>query len=330
MFRVDAGGSQPHDARVVRQNAGCHKGVLGAVAAEVHPDVDAPRLAGRPGRPDKAAVAALGKAVGEGLVDDAARRSPLPQNEPVVVHRAGVLLFQLGHELRRQGGVVVNGVGLTIDVGVRVEEFLEPVLGVVRVAGAVKMGVRAGQTAFQHLEHALIPCGDLVAVSVLEGRALNACNVFFVVGTKHIHLAAEQLHNVAGRRGAHDAHQIRPPERPHGLQHVAFQRAQGVAQHDQQPLVPGSKDALRDGDGTVQIGLAGACRAGLDVPAVGAVAEKRLLILSQWHCPHLQAACGRFPVRLHRGPPAGLPRPASSAAPRRRGHRRALRLRPCP
>ena len=192
------------------------------------------------------------------------------------------------------------------------------------------MGVRAGQTAFQHLEHALVPGCDLVAVGVLEGRALDAGNVLFVVGTEDIHLAAEQLHDVAGRRGAHDAHQIRPPERPHGLQHVAFQRAQGVAQHDQQALVPGRKDALRDGDSTVQIGLAGACGTGLDVPAVGAVAEKLLLILSQWHCRFLPAACGHFPACQHRDPPAGLPRPASSATPRRRGHRRVWRLRPCP
>ena len=302
----------------------------GAVAAEVHPDVDAPRFAGRPGGPEEPAVAALSKAVGKGLVDDAARRRPLSQNEPVIVHRAGVLLFQLRHELRRQGGVVVDGVGLTVNVSITVEEPLEPVLGVIRVAGAVKMGVRAGQTAFQHLEHALVPGGDLVAVGVLKGRALDAGNVLFVVSAQHIHLAAKQLHDIAGSRGAHDAHQLRPPKGPHGLQHVAFQRAQGVAQHDQQALVPGRADALRDGDGAVQVGLAGAGGPGLDVPAVAAVAQELLLELSQWHCRFLPAACGHFPACRHRDPPAVLPRPASSTAPRRRGHRRAWRLRPCP
>ena len=44
--RVHPLGSKAHDARVVRQNAGGHKGVLRTVAAEVHTDVDAPRFAG--------------------------------------------------------------------------------------------------------------------------------------------------------------------------------------------------------------------------------------------------------------------------------------------
>ena len=66
---------------------------------------------------------------------------------------------------------------------------------------------------------------------------------------------AEELHDVAGGRGADDAHKLRPPEAAHGLQHVAFQRAEGVAQHDQQPLAPGGADALGDGDGAVKIGF---------------------------------------------------------------------------
>ena len=176
------------------------------------------------------------------------------------------------------------------------------------------MAVRAGKAALEHLKDALVPGGDLVAVGILEGSALNAGNVLFVVSAQHIHLAAEQLHDVAGRRGAHDAHQIRPPERPHGLQHVAFQRAEGVAQHDQQALIPCGKDALRDGDGAVKVGLAGAGGPGLDVPAVAAVAQELLLELSQWHCPHLPAAPGHVPACRRRYHRAGCPRPASSAA----------------
>ena len=256
----------------------------------------------------------------------AARCSPLAEDEAVIVDRARVLLFQLSHELRRQSGVVVDGVGLTVDVRVAVQKLLEPVLRIIRVAGAVKMAVRTGQTAFQHLKYTFVPCGDLVPIGVLEGRTLNAGNVLFVVGTQHVHLAAEQLHDVAGRRGAHHAHKLRTPEGPHGLQHVAFQRAEGVAQHDAKALVPGRADALGDGNSAVQIGLAGAGGPSLDVPAVGAIAKELLLKLSQWHCPHLPAACGQLPVHRRRGPPAQSPRPASSAAPRRHGHHRAWRL----
>ena len=261
----------------------------GAVAAEVHPDVDAPRAAGLVRRPEETPIPG-GNAVCKRAVDDAARCSPLAEDEAVIVDRARVLLFQLSHELRRQSGVVVDGVGLTVDVRVAVQKLLEPVLGVIRVAGAVKMAVRTGQTALEHLEHALVPCGDLVPIGVLEGCALNAGNVLFVVGTQHVHLAAEQLHDVSGRRCAHHAHKLRTPEGPHGLQHVAFQRAEGVAQHDQKPFVPGRADALGDGNSAVQIGLTGAGGPGLDIPAVGAIAKEFLLKLSQWHCPHLPAA----------------------------------------
>lgn len=162
------------------------------------------------------------------------------------------------------------------------------------------MTVRTGEAALEHLEHTLVPGGDLVAVGVLEGCALDAGNVLFVVGTEDIDLAAEELHDVAGGRGADDAHQLRSPEAAHGLQHVAFQRAEGVAQHDQQALTTGRTDALRDGDGAVKIGLAGAGRPGLDVPAVGTVAQVFLLKLSQWHCPHLPAAPSPLPVHRRR------------------------------
>ena len=173
--------------------------------------------------------------------------------------------------------------------------------GAFRVAGAVEVAVGAGQAALEHLEHALVPGGDLVAVGVLEGCALNPGNVLFVVGTEDIDLVAEELHHVAGGRGADDAHQLQPPETAHRLQHVAFQCAEGIAQHDQQALAPGRADALGDGDGAVKIGLSGAGGSGLDVPAVGTVAQVLLLKLSQWHCLHLPAAPSPLPVHRQRG-----------------------------
>lgn len=163
------------------------------------------------------------------------------------------------------------------------------------------MTVRTGQAAFEHLKNALVPGSNLVAVGILEGRALNAGNVLFVVGTEDIDLVAEELHDVSGGRGADDAHQLRPPKAAHGLQYVAFQCAEGVAQHDQQALAPGCADALRDGDGAVKVGLAGAGRAGLDVPAVITVAQIFLLKLSQWHCLRLPAAPSPLPVHRRRG-----------------------------
>ena len=163
------------------------------------------------------------------------------------------------------------------------------------------MTVRTGEAALEHLENALVPGGDLVAVGVLEGCALDAGNVLFVVGTEDIDLAAEELHDVAGGRGADDAHKLRPPEAAHGLQHVAFQCAEGIAQHDQQALAPGRADPLRDGDGAVKIGLAGAGRPGLDIPTVIAVAQIFLLKFSQWHCPRLPEVPSPLPVQRRRG-----------------------------
>ena len=70
--------------------------------------------------------------------------------------------------------------------------------GAFRVAGSVEVAVGAGQAALEHLENAFVPGGDLVTVGVLEGGALNAGNVLFVVGPEDIDLAAEELHHVAG------------------------------------------------------------------------------------------------------------------------------------
>lgn len=83
-------------------------------------------------------------------------------------------------------------------------------LRVLRVAGAVKMAVRAGKAAFEHLEDALVPGRDLVAVDVLKGGTLDAGDVLFVVGTEDIDLLAKQLDHIASRRGADDSHEVRP------------------------------------------------------------------------------------------------------------------------
>ena len=113
------------------------------------------------------------------------------------------------------------------------------------------MGVGAGKSAFQHLEHAFVPSGDLVAVDILKGSALDAGDVFFVVGTEDVDLFAEQLHHVACCRGADHTYKVGAPEFPHQGQHVALQRAQGVAHEHQQPLPPGRADPLRDGHSAV-------------------------------------------------------------------------------
>ena len=252
------------------------------------------------GGPEKTPIP-RGEAVRQQAVNNAVGRHPLPEDETVIVDGAGVLFFQVGHELGRKRRVVVDGVCLTVDVSIAVKEFLKPMGRTFRVAGAVEMAVGAGQAALEHLEHALVPGGDLVPVGVLEGCALDAGNVLFVVGTEDIDFVAEELYHISGGRGADDAHQLRPPETAHGLQHVAFQCAEGVAQHDQQALAPGGADALRDGDGAVKVGLAGAGRAGLDVPAVITVAQIFLLKLSQWHCPRLPAAPSLLPVHRRRG-----------------------------
>ena len=178
------------------------------------------------------------------------------------------------------------------------------------------MAVRAGKAAFEHLEDALVPGRDLVAVDVLKGGTLDAGDVLFVVGTEDIDLLAKQLDHIASRRGADDSHEVRPPELPHQGKHIALQSAQRVAHEHEQPFALGGEDALRDGHGTVEVGLAGAGGPGLDVPTVGAVAEVFFLKLSQWHCLHLPAAHGPLPARLRRDRRAGHPRPASSAVPR--------------
>ena len=149
------------------------------------------------GGPEKTPIPG-GEAVGQQAVDDAVGCHPLPEDEAVIVDGAGILLFQVGHELSRKGRIIVDGVRLAVDVRVAVEEFLEPVGGAFRVAGSVEVAVGAGQAALEHLENAFVPGGDLVTVGVLEGSALNAGNVLFVVGPEDIDLAAEELHHVAG------------------------------------------------------------------------------------------------------------------------------------
>ena len=91
ILRVDAGGCQPTTPRS-RQDAGGHECVPRAVAAEVHPDVDAPRAAGLVRRPEETPIPG-GNAVCKRAVDDAARCSPLAEDKAVIVDRARVLLF---------------------------------------------------------------------------------------------------------------------------------------------------------------------------------------------------------------------------------------------
>ena len=91
-------GRQPHDTLVARQNPRGHKGVLGAVAAEIHSDLHPPRAQRLVRRPVKPAVAS-GDAVSEGTVNDAFRCHPLPQDKAVVIHCPGVLSLQILHKL---------------------------------------------------------------------------------------------------------------------------------------------------------------------------------------------------------------------------------------
>ena len=290
--------------------------MFGPVAAKVYADAHPPRVQRLVHRPEKTPISG-GKAVGQQAVDHAVGGHPLPQDKAVIVDRAGVFFFQIGHELGRKCRVIVDGIRLTVDVSVTVQKLLEPVSGAFRVAGAVKMGVGAGKAAFQHLEHALVPSGDLVTVDILKGSALDAGDVLFVVGTEDIDLFAEQLHHVACCRGADHTYKVGAPELPHQGQHIALQCAQGVAHEHQQALAPGRADPLRDGHSAVQVGLAASGGSGLDVPPVGTVAQVLLLKLSQWHCPHLPAAPWPLPEHPRPGPPARLPPPASSAARRR-------------
>lgn len=188
------------------------------------------------------------------------------------------------------------------------------------------MAVRTGQTAFQHLKYTFVPCGDLVPIGVLEGCALNA-GMCFCCRHPARTPCGQTAARVAGRRGAHHAHKPPDPRGPRmGLQHVRSSVPRVLPSMTQRPSSRAAPDALGDGNSAVQIGLAGAGGPSLDVPAVGAIAKELLLKLSQWHCPHLPAACGQLPVHPLPGPPARSPRPASSAAPRRHGHHRAWRL----
>ena len=83
-------GRQPHDPLISGQDPRGHKGVLGAVAAEIHSDLHSPEAQGLVRWPVKPAVAS-GDAVSEGTVNDTFRCHPLPQDKAVVIHCPGVL-----------------------------------------------------------------------------------------------------------------------------------------------------------------------------------------------------------------------------------------------
>ena len=192
------------------------------------------------------------------------------------------------------------------------------------------MGVGAGKAAFQHLEPAFVPGGDLVTVGVLKGSALDAGDVFLVVSAEDIDLLAEQLYHVACCRGADHPYKVGAPELPHQGQHIALQCAQGVAHEHQQALASSRADPLRDGHGAVQVGLAASGGPGLNIPPVGTVVQVLLLKLSQWHCPHLPAAPWPLPEHPRPGPPARSPHLAFSAGHWLPWHRPAWQRLQCP
>ena len=78
--------------------------------------------------------------------DQALSSGPLAEDVAVIVDRPCVLLAELVHEALREEGVVVDRVLLQIDVSVRVQELLHPVLRVCRVARSVEAAVRTSKS----------------------------------------------------------------------------------------------------------------------------------------------------------------------------------------
>lgn len=103
---------------------------------------------------------------------------------------------------------------------------------IVRIACAIKVAMLARQTRFEHLEDALIPRRNFIAIRILKRRALDTRNVLFVVRAQHIDLLPKQLHKAACLACAYHAYQLTAPYAAHRFQHVAFQRAHRIAQHD--------------------------------------------------------------------------------------------------
>ena len=221
------------------------------------------------GGPEKTPIPG-GEAVGQQAVDNAVGCHPLPEDEAVIVDGAGILFFQVGHELGRKSRIVVDGVRLAVDVRVAVEEFLEPVGGAFRIAGSVEVAVGAGQAALEHLEHVFIPSRHLVAVAVFDGHALNTGNVLFAVRTQNVHPAAKQPSRVVAADGPHKG---LSPDLQHGVQNIPAEGPLRVAQHDGRPLAPQGQKALGNDHGIVQPALAGTSGSDFQIPAVGAGSE---------------------------------------------------------
>ena len=64
-------------------------------------------------------------------------------------------------------------------------------LGVIRVACAVKMRMFTPQAGFEHLKDLLRPGGHLISVDILECRALDTGHVLFIVGAQGVDFFAK-------------------------------------------------------------------------------------------------------------------------------------------
>ena len=199
-------------------------------------------------------------------IDQTRRVAPVAQNEAVVIDSPGQLVLQVLHELLREKGVVVDGGGLAEDVHLGViDELFEKMLLTVRVSCAVEVGMRTAQAGLEHLEHVFIPGGHLIAVTVLDGHALNAGNVFFAVRAQNVDPAAKQPGSVVAADGSHKG---LAPDFSHGVQNVPADGALCVAQHYRCALTPQSQKALGNDHGIVQPALAGTGSPNFQVPPV--------------------------------------------------------------
>ena len=233
----------------------------------------------------------------------AVRGRPLAQDVPAIQRGAGVLLFEVGDELRRQEGVVVDGILLVEDVHVGLDEGLEPVIRAAGVEGAVEQAVGLVEAALQQLEHIPRPVRDLVPVAVLDGRAAQLADLADLLRTQGVAGRAEQVDDVLAVDVADQAGAV---DLAHGLKHVALNgRARDAEDHVQALAVGALPDAHGDHPAVVHVGLAGARRAALEVPAPVRLAQVFGLLRCMQHAwppPGARPAC-----------------PASRCCPRRAG-----------
>ena len=205
----------------------------GAVAAEVHPDVDAPRAAGGGCGPEETGVT-LANAFGKGLVDDAFSRHPAPQHIAVIKHACEGLLIPLDG-LFGQSGVVsqhkmdVLGVDLALvclfdPVGV------EPMGRRCRVAGKPDLCPcdRAADHGLVHERTRLQ--NDLINQASRQRAALNQCIAAFILAAEHLkHVGDAALGNGHGLVGAAPLDAVALPGVLH--RHVRLHDVLGCAVH---------------------------------------------------------------------------------------------------